>query len=164
MEQFRYNLLPYYLVNPAIKAGLFAAPPTVTSSYKGWRRPIGCLKLQVIFCKRATNYRALLWKMTCKDKASYGSSPPCNVLAPRPPQSHLVIPSSPPPPQSHLVVPPSEDKTYLIRHNHSRRKSNLKYSDLSIGLLSCPLFWVTGTSVYFREFFVEILGTPVKIC
>jgi len=29
-----------------------------------WRRPIGCLKLQVIFCKRATNYRALLRKIT----------------------------------------------------------------------------------------------------
>ena len=42
-----------------------------------WQRPIGCLQLQVIFRKRATNYRALLRKMTCKDKASYGSSPPC---------------------------------------------------------------------------------------
>ena len=31
----------------------------------GWRRPRGCLKLQVIFRKRATNYRALLRKMTC---------------------------------------------------------------------------------------------------
>ena len=31
----------------------------------GWRRPIGCLKLQVIFRKRATNYRALLREMTC---------------------------------------------------------------------------------------------------
>jgi len=40
----------------------------------GWPRPIGCLKLQVILRKRAT--RALLRKMTCKDKASYGSSPP----------------------------------------------------------------------------------------
>ena len=48
------------------------------------RRPIGCLKLQVIFRKRATNYRALLRKMTytdkrrmtCKDKASYTSLPP----------------------------------------------------------------------------------------
>ena len=29
-----------------------------------WRRPIGCLKLQVIFRKRATDYRALLRKMT----------------------------------------------------------------------------------------------------
>ena len=42
----------------------------------GWRRPIGCLKLQVIFRKRATKFRALLRKMTHKDEASYGS-PPC---------------------------------------------------------------------------------------
>ena len=33
-------------------------------------------QLQIIFRKRATNHRALQ-KMTCKDKASYGSSPPC---------------------------------------------------------------------------------------
>jgi len=46
----------------------------------GWRRPIGCLKLQVIFRQRATNYRALLQKMTYKDEVSYGSSPPCSVL------------------------------------------------------------------------------------
>jgi len=45
--------------------------------HTGWQKPIGCLKLQVIFCKRATNYRALLRKMTCEDKASYESSPPC---------------------------------------------------------------------------------------
>jgi len=43
--------------------------------HTGWRRPIGCLGLQVIFRKRATNYRALLQKITYKDKASYGSSP-----------------------------------------------------------------------------------------
>jgi len=43
----------------------------------GWRRLIGCLKLQFIFCKRATNYRALLRKMTYKDKQSYASSLPC---------------------------------------------------------------------------------------
>ena len=42
-----------------------------------WRRPIGCLKLQVIFRKRAADYRALLRKVTCKDKASFGSLPPC---------------------------------------------------------------------------------------
>jgi len=42
----------------------------------GWRRPIGCLKLQVIFRKRATNYRALLREMTYTDKASCGSEPP----------------------------------------------------------------------------------------
>jgi len=49
----------------------------------GWRRPIGCLKLQDIFHKRATNYRALLRKMTYKDKASYESLPPCTRWVPR---------------------------------------------------------------------------------
>ena len=34
---------------------------------------VGCLKLQVSFRKRATNYSALLRKMTWKDKASYDS-------------------------------------------------------------------------------------------
>jgi len=34
-------------------------------------KTIGCLKLQVIFHKRATNYRALLREMTYKDKACY---------------------------------------------------------------------------------------------
>ena len=45
-------------------------------SYTGWQGLIECLKLQVIFCKRATNYRAPLQKMTSKEKASYGSLPP----------------------------------------------------------------------------------------
>ena len=48
-----------------------------TRLHTGWQRPIGCLKLQAIFRKRATNYRALLRKMTDKDKASYESSPLC---------------------------------------------------------------------------------------
>jgi len=43
----------------------------------GWRRLIGSPKLQIIFHKRATKYRALLRKMTYKDKGSYESSPPC---------------------------------------------------------------------------------------
>ena len=42
----------------------------------GWRRPIGCLKLQVIVRKKTTNYRALWQKMTYEDKASYDSTPP----------------------------------------------------------------------------------------
>jgi len=46
----------------------------------GWQRPSGCLKLQVLFRKRATNYRALLWKMTYEDKASYDSTPPCSKV------------------------------------------------------------------------------------
>ena len=48
--------------------------------YTGWRRLIGSLKLQVIFRKRATNYRALLWKITYKDNASCDSTPPCRTL------------------------------------------------------------------------------------
>jgi len=47
----------------------------------GWRRPIGCLKSQVIFCKRATNYRYLLRKMNCKDKTSYDSTSPCTTCS-----------------------------------------------------------------------------------
>jgi len=43
----------------------------------GWQRCIECLKLQVIYRKRATNYRALLRKMTCEDKASYDFTPLC---------------------------------------------------------------------------------------
>jgi len=50
----------------------------------GWRRPIGCLKLQVIFRKRATDYRALLRKITYEDKASYDSTPLCTAK-----ESHL---------------------------------------------------------------------------
>ena len=54
------------------KAGLGSGNNSAT----GWRRPIECLELKVIFRKRATNHRALLRKMTFEDKASYGSSPP----------------------------------------------------------------------------------------
>ena len=36
-----------------------------------------CLKPQVIFRKRVTNYRALLCKMTYKDQASHDFTPPC---------------------------------------------------------------------------------------
>ena len=48
----------------------------------GWRRLIGSPQLQIIFHKRATKYRALLLKMTCKDKGSYGSLPPCIFKVP----------------------------------------------------------------------------------
>jgi len=44
----------------------------ICNMHTGWPRLIGCLKLQIIFCKRATDYKALLRKMTYKDKASMG--------------------------------------------------------------------------------------------
>jgi len=43
----------------------------------GWRRLIASPKLQIIFHKRAATYRALLLRMTYKDKGSYESSLPC---------------------------------------------------------------------------------------
>ena len=46
-----------------------------------WQRPIGCLKLQVIFRERDTNYRALLRKMTNEDKASDDSTLPCTQMS-----------------------------------------------------------------------------------
>ena len=50
----------------------------------GWRRLIGSLKLPIIFHKRATKYRSLLRRMTCKDKGSYESSPPCMAMSGNP--------------------------------------------------------------------------------
>ena len=52
---------------------------TATHDRKGWRRLRGCLKLQVIFRERATNYRALWRKVTYEDKASCDSTPPCST-------------------------------------------------------------------------------------
>ena len=40
----------------------------------------GCLQLKVSFRKRATNYWALLRKMTYQEKASYASSQPCSTM------------------------------------------------------------------------------------
>ena len=57
----------------------------------GWRRPIGCLKLQVIFGERATKYRALLRKMIYEDKISYDSTPPCSICALRHPVVYMVL-------------------------------------------------------------------------
>ena len=48
---------------------------------KRWRRLIGSLKLQVIFCKRVTNYTALLRKTTSENKASYDLTPPCGSIS-----------------------------------------------------------------------------------
>ena len=58
------------------KAGIaYSVETAITAT--GWRRLIGSPKLQIILHKRATKYRALLRKMTYKDKGSYESSPPC---------------------------------------------------------------------------------------
>ena len=46
----------------------------------GWRRLIGCLQLQVIFRKRATDYRALLRKMTCNLRHPMSLRHPAHTL------------------------------------------------------------------------------------
>ena len=52
-----------------MKTALFLFPYTYimihvyeqnSTPFTGWRKHIGCLELQVIFCQRATNYRAFL--------------------------------------------------------------------------------------------------------
>ena len=48
----------------------------IRASDTGWRRCIGCLNLQISFRKRAIHDRALMWKMTYKEKASDASAPP----------------------------------------------------------------------------------------
>jgi len=68
---------------------------------------------------------------------------------------------------SHLHVTNANDC-----HHHARRRSDLKYLDLQIGWFSRPLFWVTGTPIYFREnwdfgdshefFFRTLWGLPWK--
>ena len=65
-------------------------PPSThwgTLVHRGWRRCIGCFKLQVSFHERATNYWALLRKMTYEDKASYAS---CHLVGAYP-HPHSVI-------------------------------------------------------------------------
>jgi len=54
----------------------------VRSPRTGWRTCIGFLNVQVSFRKRIANYRALLQKMTYKDKALYASPPPCMKTCP----------------------------------------------------------------------------------
>jgi len=49
---------------PELRLVQSAVPPNPDT---GWRRCIGCLKLQVSFRKRATSYRALLREMTYND-------------------------------------------------------------------------------------------------
>jgi len=78
-EQTNVYVYIYTHVHICVCVSMPDALPLRVTSNTGWRRPIGGLKLQVIFHKRATNCRALLLKMTCKDTASYRSSPPCSM-------------------------------------------------------------------------------------
>jgi len=54
-----------------------------SSQIQGSEDPWDALSCGSFSAKRATNYRALLRKMTYKDKALYASSPPCNHFGAR---------------------------------------------------------------------------------
>jgi len=64
--------------SPQLDHQMLSCKPVPTVA--GRRRCVGCFKLQVCFRQRAINYRALLRKTNYKDKASYGSSPPCRIF------------------------------------------------------------------------------------
>jgi len=73
-----YDYWPFCRKRPVIKGILCMMHATSDMHPTGWRRYIGCLKLQVSFRKRATNYRAFLREIICEDKASHVSLPPCS--------------------------------------------------------------------------------------
>ena len=79
-SQGAHTLMPY--IHPKIPHILLKEPHILDKSQTTrWPRLIGCLK-QVIFRRRATNYRAQLRKMTYKDMAFNGSSQPCTNKTP----------------------------------------------------------------------------------
>ena len=81
MYIYIYTYIHICLQDTGMKKREYRAKLRASLSFvTGWRRPIGYFQLQVIFRKRATNYSALLRKMTCKDKASNDSTPPCAKL------------------------------------------------------------------------------------
>ena len=67
----------YVYVYKALPANIPCDSAVCASRDTGWRRLIGSPIWQIIFHERATKYRSLLRKMTCKDKGSHESSPPC---------------------------------------------------------------------------------------
>ena len=62
-----YNCMPYLCIYTHTRIYIYIIAQCASLA-SGWRRPIGCLKLQVTFHKRAANHRALLRKMTCIDR------------------------------------------------------------------------------------------------
>ena len=63
-----------------LKASYESSPPSrIASSPPCKASSLRRIKLQVYFGKRATNYRALLRKMSYEGKASCASSPPCKA-------------------------------------------------------------------------------------
>jgi len=68
--------MPYAHVRHDVFTCDVTRPWSTWPNHSGWRGLMGCLTLQVLFRKRATNYMALLRKMTYEDKVFYDSTPP----------------------------------------------------------------------------------------
>ena len=90
----------------------------LTKLTEGWRRLIGCLKLQVTFRKRATNCRAVLREMTLKDKASHNSKPPCTERSTSE-QRYLSM-------AAHFSLSPSYTHTLSLALSLSRSRSRAR--------------------------------------
>ena len=93
----------------------------------GWRRPIVFLKVQVIFCKRATNCWALWRRITYTDKASSGSSPPCREE------------------EREMLFGFHSQTCMAARCGRERRGENAKENRGGIPSGSCIYVWITGT-------------------
>ena len=67
------SCLPWtgYVAHAWVMSHIWMSHVSYDTRHTGRPRVIKCLESQVIFRKRATNYRALLRKMTYKHKASY---------------------------------------------------------------------------------------------
>jgi len=87
----------------------------------------GCLKLQVSFCRRATKYRALLRKMTSKDKVSYDSTPPCIKKDSKSTHTHTHETPQPPPP-THIHT-----HTHIFQGAHRCGSSIIVAKDTQLG-------------------------------
>ena len=120
--------------NPQTLAHLHACANSLARVLStGWRRLIGSPKLQIIFHKRATEYRSLLLNMTFKDKGSCESLPPC--IAHELSRSQALAPASVLAVKLSFLVSPSLSRTptptlslthtHKLTHNH-----RMNYADL----------------------------------
>jgi len=100
-----------------------------------WRRPIGCLKLQVIFRKRAANYRALLRKMTHKIRHSMILRHPIQITDRHLLTTHTQDTHNRAIPQSHTLPhthPHINTHAHTYTHTHMHTHTDQNAADTSV--------------------------------